>query len=219
TSSYKNLNRFYESLEPYAFKGARAAPREEKLLRGPIPINRLYRERLLFLGQHMDDEIANQLICIMMYLNGEDRSQDIYLYINSPGGAVLAGISVYDIMQFVVPDVHTICVGLAASIGSFVLTGGEIAKRIALPHSRVMIHQPASSFYEGQARDCLMEAEEILKLRGCITKIYAQRTGKPLWVISEDMERDVFMSAVEAKLYGIIDVVVLDTHANSMHKK
>nr|WCR30483.1 clp protease proteolytic subunit [Selaginella remotifolia] len=172
--------------------------------------NRLYRERLLFLGQQMDDEIANQLICIMMYLNGENRSQDIYLYINSPGGAVLAGISVYDVMQFVVPDVHTICVGLAASMGSFVLTGGEIAERIALPHSRVMIHQPASSFYEGQAGDCLMEAEEILKLRDCITKIYAQRTGKPLWAVSEDMERDVFMSAVEARVYGIIDIVVSD---------
>lgn len=97
--------------------------------------NRLYRERLLFLGQHVDDEIANQLIGIMMYLNGEDESKDMYLYINSPGGAVLAGISVYDAMQFVVPDVHTICMGLAASMGSFILTGGEITKRIALPHA------------------------------------------------------------------------------------
>jgi ATP-dependent Clp protease protease subunit len=100
-----------------------------------IPINRLYRERLLFLGQQVDDEIANQLIGIMMYLNGEDESKDMYLYINSPGGAVLAGISVYDAMQFVVPDVHTICMGLAASMGSFISTGGEITKRIALPHA------------------------------------------------------------------------------------
>lgn len=100
-----------------------------------IPINRLYRERLLFLGQQVDDEIANQLIGIMMYLNGEDETKDMYLYINSPGGAVLAGISVYDAMQFVVPDVHTICMGLAASMGSFILTGGEITKRIALPHA------------------------------------------------------------------------------------
>nr|YP_009582640.1 clp protease proteolytic subunit [Selaginella lyallii]QBL02091.1 clp protease proteolytic subunit [Selaginella lyallii] len=176
--------------------------------------NRLYRERLLFLGQQMDDEIANQLICIMMYLNGENRNKDIFLYINSPGGGVLAGISVYDVMQFVVPDVHTICVGLAASMGSFILAGGEIAKRIALPHSRVMIHQPASSFYEGQAGDCLLEAGEVLKLRDCITKIYVQRTGKPLWVVTEDMERDVFMSAAGAKAYGIIDIVVLGTHAN-----
>nr|AKI29308.1 clp protease proteolytic subunit [Selaginella uncinata] len=179
--------------------------------------NRLYRERLLFLGQHMDDEIANQLICIMMYLNGENRSQDIYLYINSPGGAVLAGISVYDIMQFVVPDVHTICVGLAASMGSFILTGGEITRRMALPHARVMIHQPASSFYEGQAGECLMEAEEILKLRDCITKIYARKTGKPLWVVSKDMERDVFMSAREARVYGIIDLVVTETSFSTPH--
>lgn len=100
-----------------------------------ILINRLYRERLLFLGQHIDDEIANQTICILMYLNGEDQSKDIYLYINSPGGAVLAGISVYDIMQYIIPNVNTICVGLAASMGSFILAGGEITKRIALPHA------------------------------------------------------------------------------------
>lgn len=119
-------------LEPYAFKSACTVLKKEKL---SILINRLYRERLLFLGQHVDDEIANQLIGIMMYLNGEDESKDMYLYINSPGGAVLAGISVYDAMQFVVPDVHTICMGLAASMGSFILTGGEITKRIALPHA------------------------------------------------------------------------------------
>ena len=121
-----------ELLEPYAFKSACMVLKKEKL---SILINRLYRERLLFLGQHVDDEIANQLIGIMMYLNGEDESKDMYLYINSPGGAVLAGISVYDAMQFVVPDVHTICMGLAASMGSFILTGGEITKRIALPHA------------------------------------------------------------------------------------
>nr|YP_009667837.1 Clp protease proteolytic subunit [Porella perrottetiana]QCW58612.1 Clp protease proteolytic subunit [Porella perrottetiana] len=183
--------------------------------------NRLYRERLLFLGQQVDDEIANQLIGIMMYLNGEDESKDMYLYVNSPGGAVLAGISVYDAMQFVVPDVHTICMGLAASMGSFILTGGEITKRIALPHAlryfinRVMIHQPASSYYDGQAGECIMEAEEVLKLRDCITKVYVQRTGKPLWVISEDMERDVFMSAKEAKVYGIVDLVAIENDSNS----
>nr|YP_001023726.1 ATP-dependent Clp protease proteolytic subunit [Angiopteris evecta]YP_009974144.1 clp protease proteolytic subunit [Marattia laxa]A2T358.1 RecName: Full=ATP-dependent Clp protease proteolytic subunit; AltName: Full=Endopeptidase Clp [Angiopteris evecta]ABG79625.1 clp protease proteolytic subunit [Angiopteris evecta]QNH94004.1 clp protease proteolytic subunit [Marattia laxa] len=176
-----------------------------------VDVNRLYRERLLFLGQQVDDEIANQLIGIMMYLNGEDETQDMYLYINSPGGAVLPGISVYDAMQFVVPDVHTICMGLAASMGSSILTGGEITKRIALPHARVMIHQPASSYYDGQAGECIMEAEEVLKLRDCITKVYVQRTGKPLWVISEDMERDVFMSAEEAKAYGIVDLIALET--------
>nr|QWW92297.1 clp protease proteolytic subunit [Rhaphidolejeunea foliicola] len=180
-----------------------------------IDVNRLYRERLLFLGQQVDDEIANQLIGIMMYLNGEDESKDMYLYVNSPGGAVLAGISVYDAMQFVVPDVHTICMGLAASMGSFILTGGEITKRIALPHARVMIHQPASSYYDGQAGECIMEAEEVLKLRDCITKVYVQRTGKPLWVISEDMERDVFMSAKEAKIYGIVDLVAIENNSSN----
>nr|YP_009549123.1 clp protease proteolytic subunit [Haplopteris elongata]AYW16185.1 clp protease proteolytic subunit [Haplopteris elongata] len=173
--------------------------------------NRLYRERLLFPGQQVDDEIANQLIGIMMYLNGEDQAKDMYLYINSPGGAVLAGISVYDAMQFVVPDVHTICMGLAASMGSSILAGGEITRRIALPHARVMIHQPASSYYDGQAGECVMEAEEVSKLRDCITKVYAQRTGKPLWIISEDMERDVFLSAEEARDYGIVDLVALET--------
>nr|ARV78219.1 ATP-dependent Clp protease proteolytic subunit [Aneura pinguis]WGO58521.1 ATP-dependent Clp protease proteolytic subunit [Aneura pinguis]WGO59123.1 ATP-dependent Clp protease proteolytic subunit [Aneura pinguis]WGO60671.1 ATP-dependent Clp protease proteolytic subunit [Aneura pinguis] len=182
-----------------------------------IDVNRLYRERLLFLGQQVDDEIANQLIGIMMYLNGEDETKDMYLYINSPGGAVLAGISVYDAMQFVVPDVHTICMGLAASMGSFILTGGEITKRIALPHARVMIHQPASSYYDGQAGECIMEAEEVSKLRDCITKVYVQRTGKPLWIISEDMERDVFLSAGEAKIYGIVDSVAVGNDSDSVN--
>nr|YP_002970669.1 Clp protease proteolytic subunit [Alsophila spinulosa]YP_009679430.1 clp protease proteolytic subunit [Alsophila costularis]ACK77151.1 Clp protease proteolytic subunit [Alsophila spinulosa]QDP70974.1 clp protease proteolytic subunit [Alsophila costularis]QUJ10077.1 Clp protease proteolytic subunit [Alsophila latebrosa] len=172
--------------------------------------NRLYRERLPLLGQQVDDEIANQLIGIMMYLNGEDEAKDTYLYVNSPGGAVLAGISVYDAMQFVVPDVHTICMGLAASMGSSISTGGEITRRIALPHARVMIHQPASSYYDGQAGECVMEAEEVLKLRDCITRVYAQRTGKPLWMISEDMERDVFLSAEEAQDYGVADPVALE---------
>nr|YP_010264573.1 clp protease proteolytic subunit [Vandenboschia striata]UIO59660.1 clp protease proteolytic subunit [Vandenboschia striata] len=180
-----------------------------------VDVNRLYRERLLFLGQQVDDEIANQLIGIMMYLNGEDETKDMFLYINSPGGAVLPGISVYDAMQFVVPDVHTICMGLAASMGSSILTGGEITKRIALPHVRVMIHQPASSYYDGQAGECIMEAEEVLKLRDCITKVYVQRTGKASWVISEDMERDVFMSAKEAKNYGIVDLVASENYSDS----
>nr|YP_005352732.1 ATP-dependent Clp protease proteolytic subunit [Ginkgo biloba]AEQ37138.1 ATP-dependent Clp protease proteolytic subunit [Ginkgo biloba]AEX98445.1 ATP-dependent Clp protease proteolytic subunit [Ginkgo biloba]AEX98862.1 ATP-dependent Clp protease proteolytic subunit [Ginkgo biloba]AEX99030.1 ATP-dependent Clp protease proteolytic subunit [Ginkgo biloba]QWV61467.1 ATP-dependent Clp protease proteolytic subunit [Ginkgo biloba] len=173
-----------------------------------VDVNRLHRERLLFLGQQVDDEIANQLIGIMMYPNGEDENKDIYTYINSPGGTVIPGISLYDAMQFVVPDVHTICMGLAASMGSSVSTGGEITKRIALPHA--MIHQPASSYYDGQAGECIMEAEEVLKLRDSITNVYVQRTGKPLWVISEDMERDIFMSAAEAQAYGIVDLVAVD---------
>nr|AEX96564.1 clp protease proteolytic subunit [Doryanthes palmeri] len=149
--------------------------------------NRLHRERLLFLGQEVDSEISNQLVGLMVYLSIED-----------------------DTMQFVSPDVHTICMGLAASMGSFILVGGEITKRLAFPHARVMIHQPASSFYEAQAGEFILEAEELLKLRETLTKVYVQRTGNPLWVISEDMERDVFMSATEAQAHGIVDLVAVE---------
>nr|YP_009757718.1 ATP-dependent Clp protease proteolytic subunit [Prescottia stachyodes]QIM61128.1 ATP-dependent Clp protease proteolytic subunit [Prescottia stachyodes] len=171
--------------------------------------NRLHRERLLFLGQAVNSEISNQLVGLMVYLSIEDDTKDLYFFINSPGGWVMPGISIYDTMQFVSPDVHTICMGLAASMGSFILVGGEITKRLAFPHARVMIHQPASSFYEAQAGEFILEAEELLKLREIITKVYVQRTGNPLWVISEDMERDVFMSATEAQTHGIVDLVAV----------
>lgn len=173
--------------------------------------NRLYRERVLFLGQDVDDEIANQLVGIMIYLNAEDKTKDLFMYINSPGGGVLPGISVYDTMQFVIPDVHTIGMGVAASMASFILMGGEITKRIALPHARVMIHQPASSFYEGQTAECIMEAQEVLTLKDNITQLYAQRTGLPVQVISIEMERDMFMSAKEAQSLGIVDRVTVNT--------
>ena len=173
--------------------------------------NRLYRERVLFLGQDVDDEIANQLVGIMIYLNAEDKTKDLFMYINSPGGGVLPGISVYDTMQFVIPDVHTIGMGVAASMASFILMGGEITKRIALPHARVMIHQPASSFYEGQTAECIMEAQEVLTLKDNITQLYAQRTGLPVQVISREMERDMFMSAKEAQSLGIVDRVTVNT--------
>nr|YP_010511838.1 ATP-dependent Clp protease proteolytic subunit [Trischidium molle]UXL83162.1 ATP-dependent Clp protease proteolytic subunit [Trischidium molle] len=172
--------------------------------------NRLYRERLLFLGQEVDDEISNQLIGLMVYLSIEDDNKDFHLFINSPGGWVIAGIAIYDTMQFVQPDVHTVCMGLAASMGSFLLAGGEITKRIAFPHARVMMHQPASSFYEAQAGEFVLEAEELLKLRETITRVYVQRTGKPLSRVSEDMERDVFMSAAEAQAHGIVDRVAVE---------
>nr|YP_009689957.1 clp protease proteolytic subunit [Justicia leptostachya]YP_010873604.1 clp protease proteolytic subunit [Justicia latiflora]QEJ80857.1 clp protease proteolytic subunit [Justicia leptostachya]WGV34910.1 clp protease proteolytic subunit [Justicia latiflora] len=171
--------------------------------------NRLYQERLLFLGQEIDSEISNQLIGLMVYFSLEDAAKNFYLFINSPGGWVISGLAIYDTMQFVRPQVHTICMGLAASMGSFLLVGGAITKRLAFPHARVMIHQPASSFYEAQAGEFILEAEELLKLRETITKVYVQRTGKPLWVVSEDMERDVFMSATEAQAYGIIDLVAV----------
>nr|YP_009453573.1 Clp protease proteolytic subunit [Salix arbutifolia]YP_009474884.1 clp protease proteolytic subunit [Salix chaenomeloides]YP_009474963.1 clp protease proteolytic subunit [Salix hypoleuca]YP_009475043.1 clp protease proteolytic subunit [Salix magnifica]YP_009475123.1 clp protease proteolytic subunit [Salix minjiangensis]YP_009475203.1 clp protease proteolytic subunit [Salix paraplesia]YP_009475282.1 clp protease proteolytic subunit [Salix rehderiana]YP_009475361.1 clp protease proteolytic len=174
-----------------------------------IDVNRLYRERLLFLGQDIDSEISNQLIGLMVYLSTESEIKDLYLFINSPGGWVIPGIAIYDTMQFVRPDVQTVCMGLAASMGSFILVGGKITKRLAFPHARVMIHQPIAAFYEAQIGEFVLEAEELLKLREILTRVYAQRTGKPLWVVSEDMERDVFMSAAEAQVHGIVDLVAV----------
>nr|YP_010937157.1 ATP-dependent Clp protease proteolytic subunit [Whytockia hekouensis]WKW94099.1 ATP-dependent Clp protease proteolytic subunit [Whytockia hekouensis] len=172
--------------------------------------NRLYRDRIMFLGQEVDSQLSNQLVGLMIYLTIEDDTKDLYLFINSPGGWVLPGLAIYDTMQFVKPEVHTICMGLAASMGSFLLVGGAITKRLAFPHAWVMIHQPSSAFYETQTGEVLLEAEELLNLREAITMVYAQRTGKPLWVVSEDLERDVFMSATEAQAYGLIDLVAVE---------
>nr|QKQ12758.1 ATP-dependent Clp protease proteolytic subunit [Oxyria digyna] len=168
--------------------------------------NRLYRARLLFLTQEITTEISNYLVGLIIYLSIEDQTQDLYLFINCPGGWVLPGIAIFDAMQLVLPDIYTICMGIAASMGSFILVGGEITKRFAFPHA-VMIHQPASSFHEGSTGECMMEAEELLTLRETLTKVYAQRTGQPFWVLTEDLERDVFMSAKEAQAYGIIDLI------------
>nr|YP_010557960.1 clp protease proteolytic subunit [Euphorbia echinulata]UED19070.1 clp protease proteolytic subunit [Euphorbia echinulata] len=169
--------------------------------------NRLYRQRFLFLCQGVNSEISNQLIGLMVYLSIESETKDLYLFINSPGGWVLPGVAIYDTMQIVRPDVQTICMGLAASTGSFILVGGKITKRLAFPHARVMIHQPIASFYQAQIAEFVLEAEELMKLREIITRIYAQKTEKPLWVVSEDMERDVFMSATEAQAHGIVDFI------------
>nr|QJF73456.1 ATP-dependent Clp protease proteolytic subunit [Caragana jubata] len=170
--------------------------------------NRLFQERLLFLGQEVNSEISNQLVGLMVYLSLEDKNKDLYLFINSPGGEVISGMAIFDTMQFVEAEVQTVCVGLAASMGSLLLVGGEITKRLAFPHAwRVMIHQPASSFYDGQTAECMLEANELLKMRNTLTKIYAQRTGKPSWQISKDMDRDLFMSAEEAQAHGIVDMV------------
>lgn len=166
--------------------------------------NRLYRERILFLCQQIDDDLSNQLIGIMLYLNGEKRSKDIYLYINSPGGSVTCGIGIYDIMNYIQPEITTICVGTAASMASFVLTGGTKGRRLAFPHSRIMIHQPEGGS-QGQATQILWESEEVLRIRRQVGQIYAERTGQTLVRISKDMDRDQFMSARVAKNYGLID--------------
>jgi ATP-dependent Clp protease protease subunit len=169
--------------------------------------NRLYRERIIFLGRDIDDEIANQIIAVMLYLDSEDPGKDIYLYINSPGGMVTAGMAIFDTMQHIKSDVVTICVGLAASMGSFLLAAGTKGKRLALPHSRIMIHQPSGGT-RGQASDIEIEAREILRIRHQLNEIYSKNTNQPLSKIEKDMDRDFFMSALEAKEYGLIDKVI-----------
>ena len=175
--------------------------------------NRLYRERILFLGQDIDDELANQIVGILLYLNSEDEKKEIYIYINSPGGVVTAGLAIYDTMQHIQSQVTTICIGLAASMASFVLTGGEPGQRIALPHSQIMIHQPAGGA-QGQAKEVQTEALEVLRLRQQLGRLYAQRTGQSLSQIAYDMDRDRFFSAPEARDYGLIDQVVKEKTMN-----
>ena len=168
---------------------------------------RLSLERIIFLGGEVNDEVANQIIAFMLYLDSEDPGKDIYLYINSPGGMVTSGMAIYDTMQHIKSDVVTICVGLAASMGSFLLAAGTKGKRMALPHSRIMIHQPSGGA-RGQATDIEIEAREILRIRHQLNNIYAERTGQPLAKIEKDMDRDFFLSAEESKEYGLIDRVI-----------
>jgi ATP-dependent Clp protease protease subunit len=168
---------------------------------------RLYQERIIFLGSEVDDQLANKIIAIMLYLDSEEAGKDIILYINSPGGSVTAGMAIYDTMQHIKSDVVTICVGLAASMGSFLLAAGAPGKRLALPHSRIMIHQPSGGV-RGQASDIEIEAREIVRIRRQLNQIYANRTHQNLEKIEKDMDRDFFMGAQEAKDYGLIDRVI-----------
>jgi ATP-dependent Clp protease, protease subunit len=168
---------------------------------------RLSQERILFLGQEVTDGIANSLVASMLYLDSDDPTKPIYLYINSPGGSVTAGMAIFDTMQYIKCDVVTICVGLAASMGSFLLAAGTKGKRLALPHSRIMIHQPSGGA-RGQATDIEIEAKEILRIRHQLNGIYAKNTGNPIEKIEKDMDRDFFLSAQEAKEYGLIDSVI-----------
>ncbi len=171
--------------------------------------NRLFLERILFLGWEVNDEVANQLVAYMLYLDSEDSSKDIYLYINSPGGSISAGMAIYDTMQHIKSNVVTVCVGLAASMGAFLLTAGTKGKRLALPHARIMIHQPlvGSSMY-GQATDIGIAARQILRTRQQINEILAERSGQSLEKIEKDTDRDYYMSAQESKDYGLIDKVI-----------
>jgi ATP-dependent Clp protease protease subunit len=168
---------------------------------------RLFLERIIFLSEDVDDAIANAIVAYMLYLDSEDQTKPIYLYINSPGGSVTAGMAIYDTMQHIKSDVITICVGLAASMGAFLLAAGSKGKRLALPHARIMIHQPLGGS-RGQATDIEIEAKEILRIREQLNLMLAQRTGQPLEKIVKDTDRDYFMSAQEAKEYGLIDQVI-----------
>jgi ATP-dependent Clp protease protease subunit len=170
---------------------------------------RLAVERILFLGQEVTDGLANALVAQMLYLDSDDPSKPIYLYINSPGGSVTAGMAIYDTMQYIKSEVVTICVGLAASMGSFLLAAGSPGKRLALPHSRIMIHQPLGGT-RGQATDIEIEANEILRIRQQLNEMLAERTGQSLEKVEKDTDRDYFMSPYEAKEYGLIDKVIED---------
>jgi ATP-dependent Clp protease, protease subunit len=169
---------------------------------------RLSLERIIFLSQEVDDGIANAIVASMLYLDSDDPSKPIYLYINSPGGSVTAGMAIYDTMQHIKSPVHTICVGLAASMGSFLLAAGSKDRRLALPHSRIMIHQPLGGTGRMQATDIQIEAKEILRLRTQLNQMLADRTGQTIEKIEKDTDRDYFMSAYEAKEYGLIDSVI-----------
>ena len=169
---------------------------------------RLGVERILFLGSEVNDAVANALVAQMLYLDSEDNSKPIYLYINSPGGSVTAGLAIYDTMQYVKSDVVTICVGLAASMGAFLLGAGTKGKRLALPHSRIMIHQPLGGTSQRQASDIEIEAREILRMKDMLNQSMADMSGQPLEKIAKDTDRDYFLSAAEAKEYGLIDRVI-----------
>ena len=170
--------------------------------------NRLLKERIVFLGTDVNDNIANQLAAQILYLDGQDSDQDIWLYINSPGGSISAGMAIYDTMQFVTADVGTVCMGLAASMGQFLLCAGAEGKRYALPHSQIMMHQPSGGF-QGQASDIAIQAERMLYIKRLMAERIAHHTGQNVEQIEEDSERDRWFTAEQAKDYGIIDSVIL----------
>src|SRR5262245_31066965 len=180
--------------------------------------SRLLKDRIIFLSGELDDDVANVVIAQLLFLDSEEPEKDVMLYINSPGGSVTAGLAIYDTMQYLHCDVATICMGQAASMGSFLLAAGTKGKRYALPHSRVMIHQPLAGF-QGQATDIDIHAREILKTRDTLNELYAKHTGQPADKIKHDTERDNFMSSAQAKEYGIIDEVLITAKKKPDDKK
>jgi ATP-dependent Clp protease protease subunit len=169
--------------------------------------SRLLNERIIFLGTPVDDQIANLIIAQLLHLESEDPDKDVYIYVNSPGGSVYAGLAIYDTMQYIKPDVQTICVGIAMSMGALLLAGGTKGKRLALPNAKILIHQVSGGF-QGQATDIEIQARETINMKRRMEEILAHHSEQPLEKVSKDMERDYFMTAQEAKDYGIIDTVV-----------
>ena len=170
--------------------------------------SRLLKERVIFLTGEVEDHMANLIVAQLLFLESEEPNKDINIYINSPGGSVTAGMAIYDTMQFVKPDIRTLCVGQACSMGAFLLAGGTAGKRAALPHARVMIHQPLGGF-RGQASDIQIHAQEILKIKHTLSERLAFHTGQPMDRFELDSDRDIFMSAEEAKAYGLVDDVLI----------
>lgn len=169
--------------------------------------SRLLKDRIIFLGSQVNDTVANVITAQLLFLESDDPEKDIYFYINSPGGSVTAGLAIYDTMQYISPDVSTVCIGQAASMGAFLLSAGAKGKRVALKHSRIMIHQPMGGF-QGQVSDVQIHAEEMIRLKNSLNQMLAEHTGQSVEKIARDTDRDYFMSAAEAKDYGLIDTVV-----------
>ena len=169
--------------------------------------SKLLKDRIIFLGDEVNDATAGLIVAKLLFLESEDPDKDIHLYINSPGGSITAGMAIYDTMQYIKPDVSTICIGMAASMGAFLLAAGAKGKRLALPNSEIMIHQPLGGT-RGQATDIEIHAKRILKMKDTLNQILSERTGQPLEKIQMDTERDNFMSSIEAKEYGLIDEVI-----------
>lgn len=197
----KNIDKIVSQLVPVVIE---QTPRGE---RAYDIYSRLLKDRIILLGFPIDDHVANLVVAQLLFLESEDPDKDIYMYINSPGGVVTAGLAIYDTMQYIKPDVCTICMGQAASMGAFLLAAGAKGKRYALPSSRIMIHQPLGGF-QGQATDIEIHAREILRLKKYLNEKLAEHTGQPLEKVEQDTERDYFMSAQEAVEYGLIDKVI-----------
>lgn len=198
----KNKIEIFNQLVPYVIEQTGRGER------GMDIFSRLLRERIVFIGTPIDDHIASLTIAQLIFLEAEDPDKDIHLYINSPGGSVTAGLAIYDTMQFIKPDVSTICVGMAASMGAILLAGGKEGKRFSLPHSKIMIHQPWTQGIGGQVTDVEIHAKEMLKTRETLYNILAKHTGKTYEQIAKDCDRDYFLTAQEAKEYKLIDDII-----------